>query len=441
MAEEGGAAEPRTPPYTDALAGYVLAGLVLLSVANGFDPDFPRWPAGVAAWCAGAMLARYLTGVLRIQVVAMLALGVAGLLWGSLQGANPRLEQAVSANQALLAMLAGVSFLRLIALPRAGRGESLPVGARALWRTLLGVHFFGAIINLSAVMILGERQAARAPLTPLQAVVLSRGFSAAANWSPFFAAMGVALTHAPGSRLGVMAAVGLPVALLALVLTGWSLARRPEAAEFRGYPMHFVALALPALLTAAVLLLRELWQHVPILTWIALLSPLIAAAVLLAREGGAGGSALHQHVRAGLPRMAGELMLFLAAGVLAAGISSAAETSALLPMPQAFGPAEAAWLLAGMVVLAAAGVHPVISISVAGGMLMPLVADPNLLGIVFLMAWALGVCASPISGMHLAMQGRFGIRAAAFPRWNARYVLLMLVVDAAALHLYARMAA
>ena len=96
--------------------------------------------------------------------------------------------------------------------------ERDPRGPAALWRTLLGVHLFGSVINLSAVMILGDRQSRRQPLAPLQATVLSRGFSLAAHWSPFFAAMGVALSNSPGARLLMLSSVGLPVAALGLAL-------------------------------------------------------------------------------------------------------------------------------------------------------------------------------------------------------------------------------
>jgi hypothetical protein len=52
------------------------------------------------------------------------------------------------------------------------------------------------------------------------------------------------------------------------------------------------------------------------------------------------------------------------------------------------------------------------------------------------MAWAQGVSISPLSGMHLGMQGRFGIDPRGFLRWNGSYTLFMLVLDTGALHLY-----
>ena len=61
-------------------------------------------------------------------------------------------------------------------------------------------HLFGSVINLSAVMILGDRQSRRAPMTPLQAAVLSR-FRAGLALVAVFAAMGIALSNAPGAQL------------------------------------------------------------------------------------------------------------------------------------------------------------------------------------------------------------------------------------------------
>ena len=147
------------------------------------------------------------------------------------------------------------------------------------------------------------------------------------------------------------------------------------------------------------------------------------------------------HVREGLPRMSGEVLLFLAAGVLAAGIASAVLGAGWTLDLIEFGATQASLLLLLMVALSVAGVHPVISIATAHGLLAPLAPDPNLMGVTYLMTWAQGVAISPLSGMHLGMQGRFGIDSRGFLRWNGSYTLAMLVLDAAALHLYESMVA
>lgn len=420
------------------LAGWLLFGMILLSIGHGLYPGLPRLWAGMAAWGAGLLLFPAVTGMQRGQVLIMFLLGLAGIAWAAQTGGDPKIEAALSANQSLLAMLAAVSFLRLITQPGADPEESRPRGRRALWRTLLGVHLFGAVINLSAVTIIGDRLSSNRPLTLLQALVLSRGFAMAAHWSPFFAAMGVALTNAPGARLVILTSVGLPLAVVALGFSGWRLSHDSAAADYAGYPMHFAALWIPCLLALSVMLMHRNSPDLPILTLISLLSVGLSAILVLLRRAEHGVQRLAAHIAHGLPRMAGELLLFLAAAVLAAGIAAVVEVLDLKLGISHFGPWQASLLLLIMVALASIGVHPVISIATAGSLLAPLHPDPNLLAMTFLMTWALGVTSSPFSGIHLALQGRYDVSAYALARGNAGLILLMLCMDTFALHLYTR---
>lgn len=418
------------------LAGWLLLAAILLSVAHGVSGLVPAALPGSAFWLAGLLLVGRVRGLQRTQTLLMFVVGTAGLLYAWSVDSRMQLDKALSTNQALLAMLTGVSFLRLISLPEAAASEPNPRGRGALWRTLLGVHLFGSVINLSAIMILGDRLSRERAMTPLQACVLSRGFALASHWSPFFAAMGIALSNAPGAQLLTLASVGLPLAAFALLLAGWQLARWPGAADFIGYPMHFSALWIPGLLAALVLGLHLLLPAVPILSLISALSLLLTLGVLAVRHGGDALVRFNGHVRDGLPRMSGELALFLAAGVLAAGIASAVEGSGWTLDLLEFGATEASMLLVLMVAVSVLGVHPVISIATAHGILAPLAPDPNLMGITYLMTWAAGVSSSPFSGMHLAMHGRFGIDSRGFLRWNGPFTLLMLMVDVVVLHLF-----
>jgi hypothetical protein len=121
--------------------------------------------------------------------------------------------------------------------------------------------------------------------------------------------------------------------------------------------------------------------------------------------------------------MAGELALFLAAGVFAAGLTSLIDSGGFwLPFAR-FGAFEAAIVLAVMIVLAAVGIHTVISITMTAAWLAPLHPEPTLLALVFVQSWAIGLAAGPMSGIHLALQGRFGIAATVLARNNLRYCL------------------
>ncbi|MCG8427633.1 MAG: hypothetical protein MI754_09785 [Chromatiales bacterium] len=422
---------------TSRIAGWLMLGMIVLSILHGLVPEVPRLYAGIAAWTAGLLLMGHLQGLQRTQTVIMFLLGSAGLLYGMTTLPGISFEKAIATNQALLAMLAAVSFLRLITLPTADKLETNPTGSAALWRTLFGVHLFGAVINLSAVMILGDRLAAKRPLAPLQATVLSRGFAMASLWSPFFAAMGIALTNAPGSQLTTLSLTGVPLTLFALLVSGWILTRHDQVDEFIGYPMQFDSLWIPALLACAVLAIHQLSPPTPILTIISLLALLLTMTLLIVRHQTVGIQQFIKHIETGLPSMSGELGLFLAAGVLAAGIATTIQASGIDISLGYFGPWEATLLLIAMVALSVIGVHPVISIATAGGIFAPLVDDPNLLGVTFLMTWALGISTSPFSGMHLAMQGRFMIDARNFTRWNGPFTLFMLLVATGVLHIYA----
>jgi hypothetical protein len=429
-----------SPQLQTRASGWLILAAILLSVGHGLRLGLSAAFAGTAFWLAGMLLARRVSGLQRTQTLIMLLVGVAGLTYAGLGGGAMQLEKALVTNQALLAMLAGVSFLRLISLPAAESGERDPRGPAALRRTLLGVHLFGSVINLSAVMILGDRQSRNQAMTPLQATVLSRGFALAAHWSPFFAAMGVALSNAPGAELLVLSSAGLPLAALGLLLSAWQLSGRQGVSAYIGYPMHFGALWIPALLASLVMLAHELIPATAVLTLISALALLLTLAVLTVRESVSVLPRFVNHVQDGLPRMSGELLLFLAAGVLAAGIASAVQSTGWTLDLVDFGATQASLLLLLMVGLSVAGVHPVISIATAHGLLAPLAPDPNLMGITYLMTWAQGVAISPLSGMHLGMQGRFGVDSRGFLRWNGSFTLVMLALDVCVLHLYQALA-
>lgn len=418
--------------------GPILLAMILFSILHGLLPGFPRYPSGLCGWLAALTVLHTINTIQRAQAGAMLLVGISGLLWGYLSGAGFAIESAIGTNQAMLSMLAAVSFLRLVTQP-ASCNETLPMGNKPLWRTLFGVHLFGSVINMSSIIIIGDRLSANRPMTPLQACVLSRGFAMAACWSPFFAAIGIALSNAPGSELVTLSLIGFPLAMFALLLTGWELTRNGRADQFHGYPMQFTALWIPGLLATLLMLLNHIWPEIPILTLISLLALTVTLVLLLVRHGGQGFVAFRQHIVIGLPRMSGELMLFLSAGVLATGISAAIMAGHISLEIEKFGANEASLLLAVMVAISVLGIHPVISIATAGGILSPLGVDPNLLGITFLMTWAIGVSTTPLSGLHLMIQGRYNIRAFTLVKLNARFALVMMGCATAVMQLYERL--
>ncbi|KAB2926777.1 MAG: hypothetical protein F9K25_15550 [Candidatus Contendobacter sp.] len=419
----------------DALAGVLLALMIAASVAPGVS----LLPAGLLGWTAALLLSHRLGRRQRIQGGCLIGLGVAGIAWGALHDVPLDITRILAGNQGLVSLLAAVSFLRLVTRPEAAQRDAPPPrGRKALWRTLIGVHLFGAVINLSTVVILGDRMTTRGRLGKRRALALSRGFAAGAFWSPFFSAMAAALTYAPGAQLGIVVLAGWPMAAISLWLTARDLdpGNPGGGAPFIGYPMRFSALWIPGLLVAIVLALHALVPGWSILAIITLSAPLLTVGILLARQRRGAWPPLRDHVGRGLASTVNELALFLAAGVLAAGlISLTGQLGDWLPFTR-FGPPQAGLLLLVMVGLATLGMHPIITIAACGVWLAPLHPNPNLLAITLLMAWGIGVPANPLSGLHLMMQGRYGIDGYAFLRWNASYVLKCLGAGVGLLYLY-----
>ena len=134
---------------------------------------------------------------------------------------------------------------------------------------------------------------------------------------------------------------------------------------------------------------------------------------------------LIDYIANGLPRMVNELTLFLAAGVLAAGMSAMIVNGALANPFVVFDALTASKLLGIIVILAAIGIHPVILITSFTPLMLALDPDPNLLAVTYLFAWNLGTCSSPLSGTHLVFQGRYGLPSWKAAIWNWPYAVVM----------------
>ncbi len=422
-----------TPPR-GRVTGLAVCALVLLSLGHGLSHGaLPAWPAGLCVWLVGARLLRSIAPVQKIQLAVMAGAGCVGLVYGAVRGEFDALGEVVAGNQAILAMLAAVSFLRLVASSGDEADGRLPRGPAAVLPTLLAVHCFGAIINISAVFVVGQQVALRGQLTPLQAKVLTRAFVAAACWSPLFASMAVVLHYVPGVSIAHVISLTLPFALGMLACAWWDLRRDPAGADFVGFPLHRAALTAPLTLSALVLGLNALPTGWPVLSIIVLAALACVALLSLPRPWTETRQRLSRHVEHELPRMGGEFALFLGATLLAAGIGTVVT---LHPPSLVLDPTRAAAgipLLVALVAITLCGVHPVISLATAASLLPSPPTAPDVLAVVALMAWAITLGTSPVSGTTLAMHGRFGVPSTRFLRWNGGFSLMTLVLGCAAL--------
>jgi len=421
-----------------SLAGISILLMIFGSILSEIWPAFPSWPSGVFGWFAALLLISQLSKVQILQIGTLLLIGVVSLAIGIMLDSQPNWLRLLDNNAGLLSMLAAVSFLRLVAMQGKEVEIVVPHGMRAYWQTMLAVALFGAFINVSAPILIADRVSEGKRLSLFAAKSIVRAFIGGPTWSPFFAGMAVVLTYVADAHLLVVMAFGFPFAVLGLILVIVEAKFRypNELFNFEGYPMTPSSLWLPGILVIGVLLGHTFLPHTSILAVIAL-SALAVSFIGLCLFSGFNGakSQLQQHILKGLPKMVNELVLFLAAGILAIGLQTlVAATHMSLPFRGGFDATAAIILLAGMVLLSLLGVHPVISIAVATPLLTPIAPDSQLLAITFVFSWSLGACASPLSGLNLIFQGRYGIPSIKLAILNWPYVAVMFFV--AALFLY-----
>jgi hypothetical protein len=389
---------------------------------------------GCLGWIAGFLLLTRLKRRQRALVVTLVAAGLGGVAWGAANGSAPEWDTILAGNQPLIGMLVAVSFLRLVARP-AKEGEG-PAGKGAVWQSLLAVHIFGSVINISAVDLVGDRLARGVRLDKPRLLLLSRGYSTGAFWSPFWGASATVLTYSPAARLPVLMAIGGNLSALALAMGGLKVIRTMgrQLPGFHGYPLTLDALGLPVALVGIVLAWHFASPDVPVNGIITVCAPLLTCAILLVTARRRTPRALAGHAVRQLPQMGGELTLFLAAGMLTAGFAAIVDQAGTGWLPfDSFGPLEAWGLLLLMAVLAGLGLHPVISIATGASLLAPLDADPTLFAMTGLIAWGVQAAGAPLSGFNVVMGARFGVDTFRLASWNLLYVLAMLALGLPAL--------
>ena len=414
------------------LAGVLIASMMLGTIASGLLAQVPSWPAGVCAWIAGILLVDRVSRRPLLQICFLSLIGALSLAVAVMLGGTVLWGRLLDSNVGILSMLAAVSFLRLVSLEDPADALPLARGLRAFTKTLLSVAIFGGFINISAPLLIADRISRAGGLSLFAAQSITRVFPGGASWSPFFAGMAVVLTYVPEARFMQVMQVGLPFAALGIlyVIIEARLRYRDQLAQFEGYPMTPANLWIPLTLTVLVIIGRALFPQVPILVIICLAA--LTATILFSctRKGFVKTAGLlRSHIGGGLSGMAGEMLLFLAAGVLAVGLGalvSAAHVS--LPMTGTFNALAAGLLLAAIIVTSALGIHPVISITVSAPLLAPIHPDPVLLAVTYVFGWSLGTCTSPLSGINLIFQGRFGISSGRVAMRNWPFAAAMSLV-------------
>ncbi len=367
------------------------------------------------------------------------AAGAAALAWAAGRGAPLDVESILAQNQPILSMLAAVTGLRLLNPPPRPDEPELPRGLGAYLRSMVGVHAFGAIINVSAVVIMADRLARVRPLAQNQAQLLSRAFSAVAFHSPFIGGVALALAYTPGSNPLVLMAFGLPLALAAFLLLSWYAwsGRCEDIASFRGYPVHPEDLRAPLALGAAVLTAAALTSGYSVLSLITLLAPAVVVVALL-RRGGVRGlrAAVDDYVSVRAPEMGGELALFLGAGVMAAGLVAASSAAGDWLFFDRLDALHASLLVLACMATSAACIHPVVIVGVVAPLVERIDLDPTFLAVALAMGWGLGCAVNPLSGVNVILSSRYGVSNWRLARGNLAFAAALYGVAVGLLHVY-----
>ncbi len=374
---------------------YLLSVTQIISVLL---PTLLAWFANIAMWHTLAASAKR-------QVTWLMMIGVAALLFAGSKGTWMTWQQVFAVNLPMLAMFVAVSFLDLTSSNDEKR--PLPKGFSAIFNTAIGVQVLGAVINLSVIMVFADRMKGAIKLTPIQQFILTRNFSAAAWWSPFFVATGVALIYAPGMQWQKTLIPGLAMGLVAIIFSSIEAYRRTKG-DFHGYPIRRESLFIPMFLALSVILFHYIWPNISILVLICILAP---AATLLLMRTPSRRESLSYFVNHKLAQIGSQFALFLAAGIFSNGISAI-----ILSYPEffnldnfTFSPLLFSFTLAVMIIVGIIGIHPVVSIAIASPMLLPLHPDPTQLGFLFLSAWAISAGSSGLTGLGLLMTSRYQI--------------------------------
>ncbi len=412
-------------------AGWIILGTLVFYLTSLLFPAVVFLTAP-AAWLVPVVLWRSLPSSTRQQALFLVVCGGFALLFAAWKGVFLGWYAIVAGNLPLLAMFVAVSFLTLTTPDK--EDPALPAGRKAVLTTALGTHLIGGVINLSVLFVFGDRLRRRGGLSNKQMIVLARSFCAAAWWSPFFIATGVALIYAPDMHWQETV---LPGVIMSGIAIGYltievSYVRR---GEFLGYPLRWESLVVPLFLAIVVMCSHALLPDISILVLICMISPLGA---VLFMKGRPRTVAIIDFITTRIVTVTSQFALFLAAGVFSAGIKSVTHVypEFFVMSSPVFSPLLFAGVGAAMIIVGVLGVHPVISIAIVSPLLLPLQPDHSQLGFLFLTSWAVSTACSPLSGVGLTLVSRYHAKPRQILASNWHYAAVMWAIASLVNSLY-----
>lgn len=411
--------------------GWMIVGTYIFYLLSVQVPSLKAVPT-LLAWSVPILMWRTLGKGGIQQALSILSVGLGAIIFSATQGVFLGLKEIFAVNLPLLAMFVAVSFLSLA--NRDIEDSNLPKGNSAVATTAFGTHLLGAVINLSVLFVFADRLQKNGGLSRVQMTILARSFCAAAWWSPFFIATGVALTYAPGMHWQETL---IPGAIMSVIAITYSIVEvcYCKNAEFSGYPIKVESLTLPVLLAAVVICVHHFWNDVSVLHLICVVAPIGA---LLFMKGRPRSSTMRNFINTKISSVNSQFALFLAAGVFSSGIKSITHVYPALFNLEGFSftPTLFAILLATMIFIGILGVHPIVSIAIVSPLVIPLGPNPSQLGFLFLTTWAVSTACSPLSGVGLALVSRYKASARGIIASHWHYAIVMCAIASSMNFLY-----
>jgi hypothetical protein len=425
--------------WSSRLFGIALAANMLLVPLAVAVPGLDQ-AAGATTLVAMVVGVLGLPRAQRLLAFVLIAVGVCALVVAVLLGDRPAVSQLLTLNQTLIGMLTAVSFVRLIT-GDGGVHRPRLTGVLAVWRTAVIVQLLGAVINISAVTLVGDRLRDKGKLFMSDALLLSRAYSPGAFWSPFWGASAAALTYAIGADTGTLLICGGLLAIGAFTISITMVVRAfgDRLSEYHGYPLSARVLVLPITMACFVIGLHTTLPNLKLAVIVLIVSLVVPTVVLAFTKTRHLHRILGRHVTRGLMPMRGEAVLFTAAGVLSVGLGAVLDVVGFT-VPGEYYTVWFAWFsVLAMILVALVGVHPIISIAAVASVLGPVISEPTLFALAGTIAWGTAAAVGPISGLNVFLAGRFGVSGFEVARRNFAYLFVVAVLSLPALILCAKL--
>lgn len=410
---------PSTPIRYECLLAALLAviwSLALLSIV---------WPSlGLEAVSSTLLAVFALAAIISAPAAARVL--VFGLLTGAIAtawiyDASHALWTGLERSVLFAAFLPSLSLVRgvargepLLALYR-DRAEGAPKQSRSLW-TLCGSYAVASFLALGASAIFAsfQRDEAGEEARAEDARASVCGSSLAVLWSPFFVALAVVTEFIPGAGLLQVILAGFCIGAVGLIIASRVFGPREAVGNLVGPLQSLGLLALPvALVTSILALVRYIGNFSTIEAMLLVLPALCLLRATLRGRGVVAATARESW--SALKRIRAEVAIITSAMIFGVVLTETPALREMMPMDAiaaAWPPALIAGCIAAMAAVASLGVHPLVTGTVALGVLTE--AGPALsnlgLALTVLSGWSASSMLSMSSLMVLAAAAQYRVR-------------------------------